>query len=49
MAKIIKTDQRGTNYKILNAIVLTPKGIAIAKKAVEEIEKIMNKIEKQKA
>jgi len=48
MAKIVKTDQRGTNYKILNAIILTPKGIAIAKKAVEQIDKIMNKVNAQK-
>jgi len=45
MAKIEPTDQRGTNYKILHRIVLTPKGMAIAKKAVEKISEIMNRIQ----
>jgi len=45
MAIIEATDRRGTNYKILNRIVLTPKGMAIAQNAVEKIEQIMNKIQ----
>ena len=45
MATIEPTDQRGTNYKILKRIVLTCKGMAVAKNAVEKIEKIMSRIQ----
>ena len=48
MATIEKTDQRGTNYKILHRIVLTKKGTAISRDAVEKIEGIMNKIHQSK-
>jgi hypothetical protein len=45
MATIKPTDKKGTNHKILNEIILTPKGMAIAENAVAKIEKTMNKIQ----
>jgi len=45
MATIQATAQKGTNHKILNVIILTPKGMAIAENAVAKIEKILTKIQ----
>jgi hypothetical protein len=45
MATIEPTDKKGTNHKILNEIILTPKGMAIAKNAVAKIEKTLKRIQ----
>ena len=45
MATIEPTDKKGTNHKILNQIILTPKGMAIAENAVAKIEKTISKIQ----
>ena len=47
LATIEKTDKRGTNYRPLHKIVLTPKGVSVSKNAVHQIEKIMTKIQTQ--
>jgi len=45
LATIEPTGQRGTNHRILNCIVLTRKGMRVAKNAVEKLEEIMRRIE----